>query len=265
MATPAADEKLDAGLKLVVPGRGTPLGAGWDWVARGWTLFVAAPLMWILAVVVLFVIAIVLSLIPILGQLAFQIVQPVFAGGLMIACRSLEKGGDFELEHLFAGFSKRFGPLAIVGLVFLLGSLAIVAVFVLIVGMSLLGAFMSGDPNAVASAMGESVLVVLLGTLVMLALFVPLVAAYWFAPALVAIHDMKPVEAMKASFFACFRNFFTFLVYGIVMFVAGIIAVIPFGLGMLVWIPLAITSTYVSYRQIFTEDVAPAAPRPTMV
>ena len=90
-------------------------------------------------------------------------------------------------------------------------------------------------------------------------------AAYWFAPALVIMHDMKPVAAMKASFFACFRNFFTMVVYGIVMFVAGIIAVIPFGLGMLVWVPVAITSTYVAYRQIFTEDFAPAAERPAMV
>jgi uncharacterized membrane protein len=255
MSTPAAEDKLDAGLRLVMPGRGAPLSAGWDWVVRGWSLFVAAPLMWILALIILIVFAVVMALIPIVGQLAFQLLQPVFAAGLVVACRSLERGGEFELEHLFAGFTRRFGPLMIVGLIFLLVSLAIVAVFFLIVGMSLLGAFMSGDPNAAVEAMGGSILTVLLGLLVMLALMIPLVAAYWFAPALVVMHDMAPVAAMKASFFACIRNFFTFFVYSIVMLVAMIIAMIPFGLGMLVWIPLAITSTYVAYRQIFTEDV----------
>jgi uncharacterized membrane protein len=87
-----------------------------------------------------------------------------------------------------------------------------------------------------------------------LALMVPLVAAYWFAPALVMIHDMAPIEAMKASFFACLRNLVPFLLYGLVMFIAAVIAVIPFGLGMLVWVPVAVASTYVAYRQIFTED-----------
>jgi hypothetical protein len=35
----------------------------------------------------------------------------------------------------------------------------------------------------------------LLASLVMMALFVPVVAAYWFAPALVMMHDMAPLEA----------------------------------------------------------------------
>jgi hypothetical protein len=32
-----------------------------------------------------------------------------------------------------------------------------------------------------------------------------------------------------------------------------------------VWIPVAIGSTYVAYRQIFTTDTALAPPKPTMV
>jgi uncharacterized membrane protein len=44
-----------------------------------------------------------------------------------------------------------------------------------------------------------------------------------------------------------------FLVWGIVMTLAGIVAVIPFGLGLLVWLPVAIASTYIAYRDIFTE------------
>ena len=34
------------------------------------------------------------------------------------------------------------------------------------------------------------------------------------------------MAAMKASFFACIRNFFTFVVYGLVMMVAAIVAVL---------------------------------------
>jgi uncharacterized membrane protein len=113
---------------------------------------------------------------------------------------------------------------------------------------------MTGDPELAISSGAASLGPILLGSLVMLALMVPLMAAYWFAPALVMMHDMKPLAAMKASFFACFKNFIPFLVYGLVMTVAAIVAIIPFGLGFLVWVPVAIASTYVAYRQIFTDE-----------
>lgn len=261
----AAAAPLDEGLKLVVPGRALPAGAGWDWIPRGWALFVKAPLMWIVALVILFVVAIVLAFVPILGSLAFQALQAVFAGGFIAACRSLERGGEFELEHLFAGFKVRFVPLLVVGLLFMAASLVLVVVFFLFAGMSLLPAFLSGDPGAMGAAFAASAIAMLLGSLVVLALFVPVLAAYWFAPALVIVHDMAPVEAMKASFFACFRNFVPFLLYGLVLLVGGIVAMIPFGLGLLVWVPVAIASTYAAYRQIFTEEAVAAPPRPTMV
>lgn len=262
-ADPAAAAALGQGIEVVVPGRREAVGDSWTWVAEGWKLFARAPLMWIVAIIIVFVLAIVVSIVPFIGSLAFQVLQPVLAGGFVVACRSLETGGEFELEHLFAGFSKRFVPLAIVGLIFLAGWIAIMLVFALFAGFSLLGAFMTGDPEVVLASVSESMWAIALGVLVILALMVPLLAAYWFAPALVMMHDMKPVAAMKASFFACLTNSVPFLVYGLIMTVALIVAIIPFGLGMLVWIPLTIASTYVAYRRIFTQPAAaPGAVQP---
>lgn len=255
----STDEPLDAGLRLVLPGKVESAGDGWTWIAQGWTLFAKAPLMWGISMVIVFVVMVAVSLVPLLGALVFQVLQAVIVGGFVVACRSLEKGDDFDLEHLFAGFRKRFVPLATVGLLLVVGWVAIMLVFGVFVGFSVLGAFLTGDPEAMAASMMASIGVIMIGTLVAVGLSVPLMAAYWFAPALVMMHDMKPVESMKASFFACFRNFVPFLVYGLVMFIAAIIAMIPFGLGMLVWMPLAITSTYVAYRRVFTEDEAVAA------
>lgn len=261
----STDEPLDAGLELVLPGKARSAGDGWTWIAEGWALFARAPLMWVISMVIVFVVMIAMSLVPMIGTLAFQVLQAVIAGGFVVACRSLEQGDEFDLEHLFAGFKRRFLPLAIVGLLLLLGWVAIILVFGAFVGFSILGAFLTGDPEAMMASMMASVGVIMIGTLVAVGLSVPLMAAYWFAPALVMMHDMKPVEAMKASFFACFRNFVPFIVYGLVMLVALIVAMIPFGLGMLVWVPLAITSTYVAYRRIFTEEegaVADPLPSP---
>jgi uncharacterized membrane protein len=251
--TAAAQTAAKPDLQLVLPGRSAPAGAGWDWVVQGWGLFTRAPLMWILSIIIVFVIAVVMAFVPIIGSLAFQLLQGVFAGGFVAACRVLEKDGDFELEHLFSGFTKRFVPLMLVGLITLLAWVAILLVFFAFAGFSLIAAFMSGDPNSALAALTASAASLIIGGLVVLALMVPLMAAYWFAPALVMMNDMSAGAAMKESLFACFRNFVPFLIYGIVMLVAAIIAAIPFGLGYLVWMPVAIASTYAAYRQIFTE------------
>jgi uncharacterized membrane protein len=66
---------------------------------------------------------------------------------------------------------------------------------------------LTGSPDSMLVAAGASATTILLGVLVGLALAVPLIAAYWFAPALVVIHGMAPIAAMKASFYGCFRNF----------------------------------------------------------
>ena len=240
-------------LKLVLPGRQNTAGAGMDWIAQGWKLFALSPLMWIVAIVIFIVLAIIMGLVPILGQLAFQVLTPVFGAGFVVACRSLERGGNFELEHLFAGFKTRFGNLAMIGLLYLVGGIVIILIMAAFVGFTILTAFMTGDPEAVVSAFVASALSIALGTLVALGLGLLLMAAIWFAPALVIMHDVAPIEAMKASFFACFRNFVPFLVYGIVMLLLAIVAAIPLGLGFLVWVPLAVTSNYAAYRQIFTE------------
>ena len=249
-------EAMDAGLRLVVPGRSLAAGAGWDWIVAGWKLFARAPVMWIIAIVVLFIVALLLNFIPLLGSIVYQLLQAVFAAGFVAACRSLERGGEFELEHLFAGFTRRFVSLLIVGLLALLGWIVILLVFAMFVGFSIIGAALTGSQEMMLEAILASAGMLLLGTLVVLLLALPLVAAYWFAPALVLMHDMAPVAAMKASFGACFRNIVPFLVYGIVMLVLAILAAIPFGLGMLVWLPLMIASTYAAYRQIFTEEMA---------
>jgi len=249
----AGADAPDSDLKLVVPGRGVPLGSGVSWIGAGWRLFVRSPVMWIVAILILFVIAIVMGFVPFIGSLAFQVLNPVFAAGLVIACRSLEQGGEFELEHLFAGFKSRFGNLLVVGLLVVVGWVAIFFVCMAFVGFGVLGAILSGDPENVRATILNSGLSIALAGLVALALSVPLLMLYWFAPALVVMHGMTPIDAMKASFGACLRNVFPFLVYGIVMMLLAIVAAIPLGLGMLVWVPLAITSTYASYREIFTD------------
>lgn len=264
MATPGAADADTNGTSetpLIRPSRVRPAAAGWRWIAQGWGLFARAALMWIASLVILFIIAFAMGLVPVIGHIAFQILSPVFAAGLVLACRSIERSGNFELSELFGGFRVRLGPLAVVGILFLLGEVAILLVFGAFAGFAILSGALAGHTGNVLDAVVASSTSIALGALVAAALSVPLFAAYWFAPALVVLHGMAPLAAMRASFIGSFRNFVPFLVYSVIMTIFAILAALPAGLGFLVWFPLLVTSSYVAYRDIYTEGMPELAPR----
>jgi uncharacterized membrane protein len=94
----------------------------------------------------------------------------------------------------------------------------------------------------------------LLMALVAMALFLPLVMAVWFAPALVVFHDLPALDAMKQSFSGCLKNIVPFLVYGIIGFVLSFLATLVLLLGWLIWGPTLVGSVYASYRDIFVQS-----------
>ena len=263
---PQPGASIPAAPPLVMPGRRVRARRGVTWVAEGWRLFAKAPLMWFLATMMLFLFSIIISIVPFIGSAVVQVLNPVYTAGFSVACRSLETGGDFDMEQLLVGFRSRFGPLAIVGLIFLAGMAVILLVFAVAAGFSVIGAFLSGaaTPEDWPSVLASSAMSVALGLLIALALWVPLLAAYWFAPTLVVLHDVPPAKAMSASFGACFRNFVPYLVYGIVMLAIALVAAIPTILVPFVgWLVSAaafvviyivnVTAAYASYRDIFTD------------
>jgi uncharacterized membrane protein len=109
-----------------------------------------------------------------------------------------------------------------------------------------MGIMRGGAPGA-----GISILSMLIAALLVLGLSVPLYMATWFAPALIVLHQLAPMAALQASFYACLRNWIPFFVYGIVLLVLCILAAIPAGLGFLVLMPVLAASVYTAYRDIF--------------
>ena len=171
----------------------------------------------------------------------------------MLGCRSIEEGTGLTVAHLFAGFKKNVGSLILVGVLYLVGTM-LVGLFVGIGAALLIPTMISQgfNPSDFASMMAL-VPFILLIALVVMALMLPLIMAIWFAPALVVFHDLTPMAAMKASFHGSLRNLVPFLLYGVVGLVLAVLAMIPVGLGMLVWIPLLWASIYTGYRDIFVK------------
>lgn len=225
---------------------------GVAWWSEGWRLFTASPVIWIVITLLYIALTLGLHLIPFIGQIAGMILTPVLAGGVLLGCRALDRGGELTVAHLFAAFSTKLGPLALVGLLYFAGwvlaFLIAAAVAAATVGVSSLSALWSGDPMQMISAFGIGALVMVL---VVLLVALPLVMAYWFAPALVALRGDEPFASLKTSFVASIRNIPPFLIYGLLSIVFAIAATIPLGLGWLVLLPVFAASVYASYKDIF--------------
>lgn len=218
-----------------------------EWIKAGWRLFAKNPGIWIAQVVIAGIILIVLGFIPVLGHLATNFLVVVFAAGMLLGCQSLAEGGELRVDHLFAGFKQNTGNLVMVGVYYLVGIVIIVAVVFAIGGGSALSGALIGRGAGIGLAAGGILIALLVG----LALFMPLAMAVWFAPPLVVFRNVAPLAAMKASFRVCLKNWWPFLVYGVVLFVLTVLAAIPALLGFLVLLPVLIGAHYASYRELF--------------
>lgn len=235
-------------------GRPADFGRGFNWIADAFGLFSRSALGWIGFAIVMFIILLAFGMVPLIGQFLFNLVSPIIVAGALVAARNLERGESMKPEDFMVGFSGNPVPLLIVGALYMAGSLIITAVFVIIVlatiGTAILSALV--DPARIAEIATLGTLLALsIAALVALALYVPLLMAYWFAVPLVHFHGMAPGEAMKTSFMGCLKNILPFLLYGIVSMVLLILSVIPFGLGLLVMVPVLMITVYTSYKDVY--------------
>ncbi len=258
--------------------RAVASGQGWQWVVNGFRLFRRSPFMWIPLTLVLALLWLLSFAIPVIGPLVFNLLSPVFFAGLMLGCRALEQGEELELGHLFAGFRTRASALVTIGGVHLVGSILIVGVFYVVADRASLSAVLSGGGHVSR----EEGLNIMLGVLMSLALYTPLLMVIWFAPLLVIFDDFNPVAAMRASFIACCKNIMPFVVYSLVLFalllvaipllatpvIAGLLVLIPASstrttavistilplIGLLILLPVVFCSIYASYTDIFVRE-----------
>lgn len=236
---------------------------GWAWIKQGYILFMKAPLLWIVLLSLCVIAAVALSSVPVVGEPLVSLLMPVVLAGLMAGCRSLEQGEELELVHLFIGFKQHTPQLVALGGIALVSQYLILGAMMMAGGATLVGYLMSGqpdtDPNVMAQALAGSGFALLLG----IVLFSVLMMAMQYAPILVFFRGVTPLQAMKLSLRAFLHNIWPMLVYGITFMLLAMLASLPMMLGWLVLLPLAFTSLYASYSDIFPplKEAGSAAPQ----
>lgn len=235
--------------KQVVLIKQVPIGNGWSWIVNGFHLFKANPAMWIILLVIYLAIMIPVSLVPVVGSIIGTLLAPVFAAGMMWGCQALSRQQDLEINHLFEGFKQNTSQLIAVGGIYMM-SLLVIAVFVVLALDKDIMELLIQEKALSPEQASEVLLPILIGLLFV----TPVLMAYWFAPILAGLHRLNAVDAMKISFVACLKNILPFLLYGFIFVVLLIVAIIPYGLGLVVVVPVMMTSLYTSYVDIFNID-----------
>ena len=230
--------------------RAVPAGNIFTWLGRGWSSFMAEPVLWVLMALALMVIMLALSAVPLIGGLVSMLLTPIFAAGMLCAAQRMADGQEAGFGDLFAGFSQKTGSLLILGALYAAAQLLIVLIVASVVGIGAFTGAARGDMAGVGLAVGGTIMAGILFVI----LSVPLCMAMWFAPALVFFDDAPPVGAIKASFNASVKNILPLIVYGLLVFLASIVAALPFMLGFLVFLPVLFGSVLASYRDVFARE-----------
>lgn len=237
------------------------LGAGRaiNWWGEGWKIFMAAPVPWLLIAVAFILIHVLLNNIPFIGMLASTVLGPVLMGGLLLGCHGLAQGRPLAFTQLFAAFSSdRLVPLAILGAIMLgasvlLGLLALGAVFGTGGSAALAGAASGSSSAALAAGLAGIGIMSIVSALFAVLAFVVFYMAWWFAPALVAIYGVGPIDALKASFRGSAANLGGILLSLLILLVLAILSMVTFGLAWLVLLPVLIGADYASWREVFSD------------
>jgi uncharacterized membrane protein len=229
---------------------------GWTWVKQGFQLIMFNPILSISTAMVSALGVFLALSIPSIGPLLAVLLLPVLLAGYMRICRALEEGEEVELVHLLAGFKQHTAALVSLGAFLMLGLLLASTIMVTVGGDAFTKLVeevqTSENPQVLMEAIntagsGVAIAIMLGFTLVML-----LIAAWQYAPMLVFFSGVSPFVALRASFIGTLRNILPYTLYSLITQLIGLmLGIFPFGIGMILFLPLSMTSLYVSYRNIF--------------
>ena len=226
-----------------------PASRGAAWLVDAFQLFRRAPLAWIgLSAGWIAITLSLLLLIP-FGIVIANLIQPAFFAGFAISAYRAGAGEQVRPADLFSGFKRNVGALLKVGVVLLVADVLISIVMVLL-GFPVSSKSATEDQVTMteyANAIRDNLWIVMAG----LGLNALVRGALWFAAPLISLQGMSAAQAMRWSIYAGIANLGAMALYGAILFLIFFLGAIPWALGLIIVAPVAIISTYTSYRDVF--------------
>jgi hypothetical protein len=224
-----------------------PASRGVGWLGESWRIFKGAPLQWMGLCSGWLAITLALLIVPLVGGVIANLLQPVFFASFAIAAWRQSAGERLMMGDLFSGFRRNWRALVLVGAILLVAEIAIFAL------MWWMGLPMvpQGDGRITLEEYVElfdgKEWILAIGFV--LTLMVK--GSLWFAPPLIAFHGMNAGHAMRWSAYAAVENLGAMIVYAASIMGLMFLGLLPYAIGLLVVIPMMAISTFVGYREVF--------------
>ncbi len=187
---------------------------GFSWVKQGCKTFLQQPLAMSGLFFMFMALLALASMLPFIGAAIALALLPAATLGLMAATQEASKG-KFPMPTIlisaFRAGKQRLRSMAVLGAIYALGFLAIIAVTSLIDGGQFAKLYLLGGKITEDMVRQRDFQTAMWATL---ALYLPLSLMFWHAPALVHWQGMPPVKSLFFSFMACYKNFGAMSVYG---------------------------------------------------
>lgn len=226
------------------------------WLAAGWRAAGMQPVLWLSIALLSADFITLLGLLPLLQPLAV-LLAPLVVGALMFVQEGASRNEPVSFRETCAAIARRSNALCMVGLY----ALAIVAIGYVVMlatfNVSLIASVTAKGVHSLSISYGG--VSGLRGTLEAMSgasIYAIAVAAACFAPALVILHDMTPLDAMIASLSGAMRNWpvtlgcFVFMTLVVLFMPAMPLAVSAFVVTP-VLVALPLLAIYGAYRDVF--------------
>lgn len=202
-------------------------------------------------------------LLPVELVLLGMLISPVFFAGYMQICRALEYSQKIDPLFIFAGFKNRTAQLVLLGGLMLLGMFVVTLVFLVISWEALNALYTTHgkqlSPGLLMEAMLKPDSGMLPGMMVGFVLMQGLFYAVQFATMLVFFDLAAPLAAFRTSVRAIVSNIIPLSVYVFLLqLLSLVVGPLPRIIGLLILLPIGLTSIYVAYRDIFSPAQSPS-------
>lgn len=200
--------------------------AAGQWIAFGWKTFARRPLVWVALSLIYLVSLYLLNLVPLIGAFIAALLTPALLGGLLYGAHELDAGRELLPVHFLQSFQdqSRLRQLLLLGLVPL--------------AATLLQRLLLGPELPPMLALSAGLLLSLLTACVLL-----------YALPLVMLEQQAATVAIPRSLRTCLQQPLAIALFLALTVVLLIVALLPLGLGVLVYLPVMVGAMYASYRQ----------------
>jgi len=232
----------------------TTIGPGkqaWSWYKAGWRLFLINPSTWIFYTFLWVLLAIFLWQIPILGRVAWWMINPALYAGFLYEAAEMKQGRPLAVNRFFIGLTDKTTRLPLLTL----GIITLAAyVFLNVVTMvdptlySTIESLLRADASSGIAAIVINLLVRCVLVFIILALAT--MALLYSCPAIM-FAGSDAFDAMMNSFETCASHWRAFAAFMGIFIGLAIAAMIPMGLGLLVLMPVTFCAAYASFQTLY--------------